>query len=143
MKTIITKIKCGQPDLAVKLVEPGCNGGQLVDWKKIRLVISAPDCKHLLKSPLVFCGCWPGYKTPWTDQTQPHELPMLVYPAFGTDEKGAIVFRFDKLLWGYPPGRYIGRVEVEDGRVLSILEIDLCASPVLIDTVSYSEQSCG
>lgn len=143
MKSTITRICWGQPELAVKLVQPGCNGGQLIDYEHVRLVIQAPHCKCRLKSELIFTGCWPGYETPWTDAVYPHELPALVYPAFDTNDKGETVFRFDDQLWHLPPGRYWGILEFNDGRPIAKLDIDLCTTPVLIDSVSVTQTPCN
>ncbi len=139
----IVRICQGQPELAVRLVQPGCDGGQLIDWEHVRLVIKAPHCPHLLKSPMIFTGCWPGWETPWTNQVLPHELPALVYPAFDTNDDGETVFRFDKNLYTLPPGRYEGRVELSNGALLSVLDIDLCTMPTIIDKVSVTSKGCG
>ena len=141
-RTVITRICQGQPELAVRLVQPGCDGGQLIDCNNIRLVISAPSCPCLLKSPLLFTGCWPGYDTPWEDNVRPDELPALVYPAFDINDKGETVFRFDDKLYKMPPGRYIGSIELNDGRRLAELDIDLCTQPVIIDSVTVTSKTC-
>lgn len=141
--TTITRICWGQPELAVRLVQPGCNGGQLIDYEHIRLVITAPACPYRLKSEQVFYGCWPSYETPWSDGILPHELPALVYPAFDTNDEGEIVFRFDSHLWKLPPGRYIGSVELNDGRQLAELDIDLCTTPVIIDKTRVTNRACN
>lgn len=141
MRTVITRICKGQPELAVRLVQPGCMGGQLVT-ENLRLVITAPQCQCHLKSPLLFTGCWPGFTTPWSDAVYPHELPAVVYPAFETNDDGDVVFRLDDLLWKMPSGRYIGTIEFNNGQVLTELDIDLCNFPVLIDTVTVTGADC-
>ena len=40
---MIVRICRGQPELAVRVVAPGCDGGQLVDWEDIELCIQAPE----------------------------------------------------------------------------------------------------
>ena len=138
----ITKICFGQSELRIRLVQPGCGGGQLVNDTDVRLVIAAPYCNHRLKSPQLFLGCWPGFDTPWCSDALPHELPAIVYPAFTVDENGDTVFRFDGKLWQLPPGRYIGTIEFNDGRIIAKLDIDLCNDPVLLDRVSVSSAAC-
>lgn len=140
----IIKICQGQPELAVRLVQPGCNGGQLVDYENLRLVIKAPECNRLLKSPIIMTGCWPGYDNlPRLGELPPHEYPALVYPAFDINENSEVVFRFDHQLLELPPGRYWGYIELNNGTVLAKLDLDLCSSPVLIDTVSVTEVGCN
>lgn len=128
--------------LTIKLVQPGCNGGQLIDYENLRLVITAPACSHRITSPLCFTGCWPGFETPWTDAVYPHELPALIYPAFEINDKGETVFRLDSQLRRLPAGRYIGSIELKDGTPLAEIEIDMCNLPALIDTVSVNDPTC-
>lgn len=144
MSIPITRICIGQSELAVRLVQPGCDGGQLIDYKHVRLVISPPCCPNpIMKSPQCFCGCWPGYKTPWTDaHLYSQDLPSIVYPGFDTNEQGETVFRFDQKLWDLPPGRYQGSIELTDGTQLAVLDIDLCNAPVLIDRVARTDRGC-
>lgn len=139
---MITKICYGQSELSIRLVQPGCDGGQVVNWRDVRMVIAAPYCDHRLKSPQVFRGCWPGFETPWSDAVYPHELPALVYPAFETNDEGETVFRFDDKLWRMPPGRYIGTIEFTNGTVLARLDLDLCNSPVIVDRVRVTSAGC-
>lgn len=138
----ITKICFGQSELCIRLVQPGCDGGQLVNYQDVRLVIAAPYHNHRLKSPQLFRGCWPGFDTPWCDDVYPHEMPALVYPAFDTNEDGDTVFRFDDKLWQLPPGRYVGTIEFNNGMRLAQLDIDLCNAPVIVDRVSVTEAAC-
>lgn len=139
---MITKICYGQSELSIRLVQPGCDGGQVVNWRDVRMVIAAPHCDHRLKSPQVFRGCWPGFETPWSDAVYPHELPALVYTAFETNDEGETVFRFDDKLWRMPPGRYIGTIEFTNGTVLAQLDLDLCNSPVIVDRVRVTSAGC-
>lgn len=143
MRNPITRICMGQAELAIRLVQPGCDGGQLVNYEDVRLVIAAPYCSHRLKSPQLFRGCWPGFETPWIDSPPPHELPALVYPAFETNDEGMTVFRFDDKLWKFPPGRYIGTIEFNNGMVLAKLDIDLCSAPFILDKVTVTSAACG
>lgn len=139
----IIQICRGQPELAVRLVQPGCRGGQLVDYRNIRLVIQAPTCHGRQASHLCFKGCWPGHNTPWESRAPIQELPILVYPAFTLNGMGETVFRLDEQLWRYPSGRYIGNIELLDGTHLSTLDIDLCNVPVIIDSITLTEPSCN
>lgn len=138
----IIRICQGQPELALRIVQPGCEGGQLIEHEHIRLVIQAPHCEHRLKSPLVFNGCWPGFTTPWRDDIIPHEIPALIYPAFTTNEQGETVFRFDDKLYKLPPGRYFGNVEFSNGTLITKLDLDLCTIPFIIDRARVTEQPC-
>jgi len=139
----IIRLCHGQPELAIRIVQPGCNGAQIIDYKHIRLVIEAPDCGFLLKSPVTLTGCWPGH--PWAPGTSgevPHQLPALVYPAFDTDEMGRTVFRFDDKLWQMPPGRYFGNVEFNNGTHITRLDLDLCNTPFLVDMAVLTNEPC-
>ena len=140
----IVRICQGQPELAIRIVQPGCTGGQLLNYKDTRLVITAPECPAYLKSPLHFKGCWPGFsgELPYTFPEVPHELPVLVYPAFRINDNGDTVFRFDSLFFDYPPGRYIGTVEFTNGCIINQFEIDYCMTPFLIDRISQTAQAC-
>lgn len=141
-RTPIVRLSLGQPELSIKLVQPGCDGGQLVNWQDVRLVIAAPALNHRLKSPQLFRGCWPGFETPWCDDVYPHEMPALVYPAFESNDDGDTVFRFDDKLRKLPAGRYVGTIELLDGTVLAKLDIDLCPAPVLIDRMTLTQADC-
>lgn len=141
-KSTIIRICQGQPELALRIVQPGCGGGQLIEYERIRMVIQAPHCEHRLKSPLVFNGCWPGFNTPWRDSPPPHELPALIYPAFDTNEYGETVFRFDDKLYALPPGRYFAFIEFTNGTLITRLDLDLCNSPFLVDTARVTEEPC-
>lgn len=143
MKSSIIRICQGQPELAVRLVQPGCEGGQLINHEDIRLVIRAPECNRRLKSEQVFTGCWPGYDTPWSDGIYPHEFASLVYPAFDTNENGDTVFRFDRNLWKLPPGRYWGFVEFNNGQLITKLDLDICNMPILLDAVTLTSEPCN
>lgn len=135
MPTPIIRISYGQPDIAVRLVEPGC-GSQVIDYEHIRLVIQAPHCpEESCLSPLEFCGCWPGFDTSKTCRP-PHEHGILIYDAFDRTDDGEIIFRFDSKLWKLPSGRYIGSVEIKDGPCLAKLDLDLCSVGYLIDRVT-------
>lgn len=144
--TPIVQLCRGQPELSVRLVQPGCNGGQLVDFQNIRLVIKPPRpcmCHKVMPlSPLYFHGCWPGHDTPWGPRVPPEERQLLVYPAFNITEQGDIVFRFDEQLWEYPSGRYEGHIELQDGTPITVLDIDLCNTPLLVESVSVVQPLC-
>ena len=96
---MIIRICRGQPELAVRVVAPGCDGGQLVDYEDMELCILAPKCTcEGPFSKLYFKGCgWWGHDVDrWNDQqVPPEEMPVLVYPAFDTDDDGNIVFTAD------------------------------------------------
>lgn len=139
----IIRICQGQPELAVRIVQPGC-GGQLINFEDIRLVIQAPHCDCMPCSPFIVNGCWPGYPGPFGEPACPaSELPALVYPAFDTNDKGETVFKFDNRLWSLPPGRYFGNIEFNNGMAIDRLDIDLCTIPFLVDRVSVTHEPCS
>lgn len=141
----IIKICQGQPELAVRIVQPGCNGSQLIDYKNIRLVIKAPYCDCMPCTPIVVYGCWPGYSGP-IGEPRPsiNDLPALVYDAFDINDDGETVFRFDDKLWNLlPPGRYFGTIEFKNGGFIDKLDIDLCTTPFIISKVSAAQEPCS
>lgn len=142
----IIKICEGQPSLAVRIVTPGCNGSQLVDYKQIRLVIVAPPrtpCEFPL-SPQEFSGCWPAHDVQkWNDSfILPETQPLLIYPAFEVNDDGDIVFLFDSKLWERK-GRYIGLVEFLDGTKILELDLDICSQKFVADRISTQSVPCG
>jgi hypothetical protein len=137
---MIIKIRRGQPELRLSLVQPGRDALKLAD-EDLRLIISSPHCDHLLKSPLIFEGCWPG-REHWRDN-QPHDWPALCYPAWEVSDEGDVVFRFDELLFQRPPGRYIGQVEWRDGRPIARLDLDLDNSPYILDKITVITAPCN
>jgi hypothetical protein len=124
---MIIKIYNHQPELRLKLGQPGKHGDMLASIDNLKLIIKAPapPC-HVVNSPIIRKGCWPG-NPPENDFIPLDELPALIYPAFDISDEGEVVFRFDKLLWKRPVGRYEGFVVLE-GHVIATLDIDL--SPI-------------
>lgn len=137
---MIIKIRRGQPELRLSLVQPGRDGAKLAS-DNLRLIISAPHCDCLLKSPLIFEGCWPGHEI--REEVPPHEWPALCYPAWEVSDDGDVVFRLDELLFQRPPGRYIGQVEWKDGRPIARLDIDLDSGPYIIDKITVISAPCN
>ena len=95
---MIVRICRGQPELAVRVVAPGCDGGQLVDYEDMELCILAPKCTcEGPFSKLYFKGCgWWGHDIDrWNEQqVPPEQMPVLVYPAFDVNDNGEIVLDF-------------------------------------------------
>ena len=141
---MIVRICRGQPELAVRVVAPGCDGGQLVDWEDIELCILAPKCTcEGPFSKLYFKGCgWWGHDVDrWNEQQVPREeIPVLVYPAFDTDDDGNIVFKFDSKLW-QRAGRYVGLIRFKDGTEITRLDLDICTTQFLADKVTVKSYS--
>lgn len=142
----IVRICQGQPELAVRLTTAGCNGAQLVDWKQVRLLIVPPartTCELPL-SPQCFKGCWPTHDIEkWNASfSLPESQPLLIYPAFGTNEDGDIVFVLDEQLWKRR-GRYIGLIEFINGEKITELDLDICTQPFVADRVSLNSLPCG
>jgi len=142
----IVRICQGQPELAVRLTTAGCNGAQLVDWQQVRLLIVPPPrttCELPL-SPQVFKGCWPAHDIEkWNNSfILPENQPLLIYPAFGTNEDGEIVFVLDEQLWKRR-GRYIGVIEFTNGEKITELDLDICTQQFVADRVSLNSLPCG
>lgn len=135
----IIKILRGQPSLAVRLVSQGEPGQQMVDYKNVRLVIVAPreQREESLLSVQKFTGFWPGHDTEkWNDQfVPPEETPIIVYPAFTIDEDGKIVFRFDDKIYKRR-GRYKGIIELNDGTILTTLDLDVSTQVWVADLIT-------
>ena len=142
---MIVRICRGQPELAVRVVAPGCDGGQLVDWEDIELCILAPKCTcEGPFSKLYFKGCgWWGHDVDrWNEQqVPPEQMPVLVYPAFDTDDDGNIVFKFDSKLW-QRAGRYVGLIRFKDGTEITRLDLDICTTQFLAYKVTVKSYSC-
>lgn len=140
----IIKIMQGQPELAVRLVSQGSNGQQLIDYKNIRLVVMPPREQRVesLLSVQNFSGFWPGHDVEkWNEQfIPPEELPILVYPAFTVDDEGKIVFRFDSKIHKRR-GRYQGIVELNDGTILTTLDLDICNQIWVADLVTAERKA--
>lgn len=142
IKTPIIRLCRGQPELAVRIVQPGCDGGQLAHTA-IQLVLRSPHCGCPMLSPWKIKGCWPGYHGPRNYLPSPHEEQLkLVYPAYSLDDDLNVVFRFDNKLFDLRPGRYEGLVEFRDGTEIMYLDIDLCNTPFIIDKVSVNTVTC-
>lgn len=134
---MIIQVCQNQPELTLRIVQPGCNGGQLLDYTQLRLVIRAPECKFLLKSPIYREGCW-LYNPPGEHEVPPHELPAIIYEGFDCNDKREVVFRFDSLMWKLPPGRYFGYVEYKDGTPITKVDLDLCTIPFIVDKATLN-----
>ena len=143
---MIVRICRGQPELAVRVVAPGCDGGQLVDYEDMELCILAPKCTcEGPFSKIYFHGCgWWGHDIDrWNEQqVPPEQMPVLVYPAFDVNDNGEIVFKFDSKLWERA-GRYVGLIRFKDGTEITRLDLDICTTQFLADKVTVKSYSCG
>ncbi|MDR1872007.1 MAG: hypothetical protein LBS60_08870 [Deltaproteobacteria bacterium] len=121
---MIVKIYREQPELKVTLVQPG-HLGRDVFLEEIKLIIEPPDPRKFAQlSPIIRLGDW-GYPLPIEPYPpEHHRLPAIVYPAFDTDDEGAIIFRLDNHLWRRPSMRYVGHVMINSYEALT-LDIDL------------------
>jgi hypothetical protein len=123
---MIIRLQRHQPELRLRHGRPGGLGGPL-DARDLRLVIRPPaqtgGCGF---TDIVRKGFWPG-NPPENDSHLPHELPALTYPCFEIDEEGDAVFRFDRLLWRRPCGRYVGHVNYGPKE---IARVDLDLGPI-------------
>lgn len=143
---MIIKIHQGQPWLAVRIVSQGSNQVQVVDWENLRLAILPPDCprQDIPLSPIHFSGCWPGHDIERYNRSfiLPEDRPMLIYPAFKTDDTGAVVFRLDRKIWERP-GRYTGLVETLQGRPVVALDLDVDTQAYIVESVSVVTEGCA
>lgn len=142
---MLIRICDNQPKLALRIVQTGCTGGQLLDLG-VMLDIYPASCPHPLYSPQIWCGCFVDNRVPVSGccdvPLQPP--PTLTYPAFALDEEGRIVFYFDKKLWSMPSGRYHASVRFERGDCIAEFDIDLCCRPAVIDQAAVTDaKSCG
>jgi len=138
---MIIKLRYGQPQLKLRLVEAACTG-TVLSKDGLSLVIREPELDPKLcvrTSPWVIEGCWPHYRGP--HDTTPPPKPSLVYPAFDMDDDGSIIFQLDNKLSAWPPGRYLGTVVNRDGIVLASLDFDLQSTPYIIDRVEVREEN--
>jgi hypothetical protein len=138
---MIISLQPGQPELRLRLTQPGPEGRRPGDPGQIRLVIRPPRAGYVMLSPIHRHGCWPGNEP--RPERGPEDWPALVYPAFGLSEEGDLVFRFDDLLFRRPPGRYEGAVETTHGHVLAWLDLDLQSVPFNLERAQVVEVECG
>jgi hypothetical protein len=131
---MVIRVLRGQPELKIALVEPGGRTPASVD--DVRLILTAPPPPVGERvSRIVRKGDWgwpPG--APDDYPPEPDRMPSIVYPAFGLDDEGAVVFRLDSLLWERPCGRYVGRVEVGH-RLSATIDVDLHPIRWTLDSV--------
>lgn len=124
------------PKLALKIVQPGCDGRQLMDMR-VEIQISPVQCEQP-QERIVLDACLNVV------DVVKRQIPTLTYPAFELDDEGRIVFYFDKRLWSQPPGRYHARVLIGGCCDKTHIDIDLCNRPVIIEQVAVtSVAGCG
>ena len=68
-------------------------------------------------------------------------MPLLIYPAVGTNDDGDIVFILDSQLWKRV-GRYVGSVEFNDGQKILELDLDICTTQFIADKISTDNIPC-
>lgn len=141
---MIIRICRGQPQLALKIVQPGCDGVQLLGLG-LKLTIAPVHCASALKSPMIWCGCFADSRVHRADSCAvPTPDTALLYPAFDIDDEGRVVFYFDSKLDKLPPGRYIGYVNSTSGEQIDNFDIDLCNRPFRIEQVAVTSTApCG
>lgn len=139
----IVRLPCGQYELAIRIVTPGCFGRQIVGTEGLYLMIRDVDCGECGLTTLHFEGCWAGHETPVTYYGCAPDRPALVYPAFDVTDDGEVLFRFDDRLSELPRGRYIGDIKLADGTCIRSLDIDLCSTTALISRVTLPVSVCG
>lgn len=125
------------PKLALRIVQPGCSGKQLMDTG-VEIHITPVECEPRRKTQMVWDGCI------YREEKIENPIPSLTYPAFELDDDGRIVFYFDNRLWSLPPGRYHAHVWVGGCCDQTRLDIDLCNRPVMIEqVVTIGAAGCG
>ena len=115
------------PKLALRIIQPGCSGGQLSSIEGVALRITEVQC-YEPQEVKVYDHCFNHV------ETFKRTVPSVTYPAFEVDDAGRVVFYFDAMLWGFPKGRYTAHVLLDDCCVFSF-DIDLCNRPVIVDQV--------
>lgn len=124
------------PKLALRIVQPGCHGRQLMDTG-VEITIS-PVCCDRPSERIEQDECLNIIAV------HKKEIPSLTYPAFELDDEGRIVFYFDAKLWALPPGRYHAHVSIGGCCDKTRIDIDLCNRPTIIDQVAVTEvAACG
>ena len=124
------------PKMALRIVQPGCDGRQLIDMG-VEIQISPVQCEEP-QERIVMDVCLNVV------DIIKREVPTLTYPAFEIDAEGRIVFYFDKRLWSQPAGRYRARVLIGGCCSKTTIDIDLCNRPVVIEQVAVtSVAACG
>lgn len=128
-RRMIVKLCEDTPKLALSIVQPGCNGRELLDTN-IELRITKKSCPLGPVQEVVEDNC--SVTTVWVE----HAVPAVIYPAFDLDEDGRVEFYFDDKLWNMPSGRYEGEVLIGGLGTGAIIDIDLCNSPLVIASAS-------
>jgi hypothetical protein len=134
---MIVRVLRGQPELGVVLAGP--TGSRLIDPEGVRLVVTPPPPPPAGGgvSRIVRRGWWPypplhGGRDEYPPD--PGLEPAIVYPCFGADDDGRLIFRLDRLFFDRPCGRYIGRVEI-DGRAVAEIDIDYLPRRWVLESV--------
>lgn len=140
---MIINLSRSQKEIAVAIVEPGCSGGQILNFTQFRLSIRRPedDGCWMNNSPILRLGCWPGVPE-YIDPAFQTPHPEIIYPAFTTDNDGNIVFKLDRKMDFLRPGRYQGCIERQTGEcwvTVRCLDIDLENMPTLATRVTVSD----
>lgn len=140
----IISISRGQPYLNVRISAPGA---YLTDYGKIRLAIINPPEPRLEMplSPQCFHGCWPGHDPKrWNESFCQRDAGavVVIYPAFSVSDEGEIVFRLDSKVDDLS-GRYVGIIELVDGRPLAELDLDFGMYQWVVERVTAGGPPCS
>lgn len=120
-RRIIVKLCEDTPKLALSIVQPGCQGRELMDTN-IEIRISKKGCPAGPVQQVEEDNC--SVTTRWVLETP----PAVIYPAFDIDEDGRVEFYFDDRLWNMPSGRYVGEILIGGYPTGAVVDIDLCNS---------------
>ena len=142
MKKPIIDLGPDTPRLKLKLMSPGCNGGQIITHAS--MYITRVKCEEELPTslpPMYLCGgCDNKMEIPPITTPQP-VIPTLLYESIGVDENGFTEFYFDDKLFESPSGRYTACVKV-DGCDVMDFDINL-GCDLQIAEITVVRSRCG
>lgn len=132
---MIVKLCADNPKLALRLVQPGCSGKQLL-YQGITIELRKSRCGTGEKYRYVSDGC--AIRTIIIPPP-----PPICYPAFELDDDGRVVFYFDDKLFNQPSGRYWATILINNKCSGIEFDIDLCCDKLIIDQYAQTDAPYG
>lgn len=133
---MIIRICQDTPKLALKIVQAGCDGLQLMD-DTIELELWKRHCEPCLRTEHFYDDCGIRRERQIMDET------IIVYPAFDIDADGRVVFYFDDNLWNSGDGRYAATIKIA-GHTRLCFDLEVCMKPLMIEeAVLTSSTGCS
>lgn len=133
---MIIKVCEDTPKIGLRIVQPGCNGKQLMDTGVV-LAITPISCPR----PERLVPYWENCELKYRDETP--RIPSLEYPAFDISDDGLVIFYLDRKAWALPPGRYKGYIIIGGHCSNTTFDIDLCNTSYVIDQAVVIPNPCG